>query len=621
MAASTSRLVRRPKSAPTRRSLTAASQPVLDPQKHFKSALGGVGSRVDWQLRAWDYFDGVGEFQYWVNWRAQSCSRVRLVASEVDPETGLPTGGIDPDNAEGQFVNDIVHAIAGGPLGQAELIRRAVECMSVTGEVWICILVRDEGEMWVAVTKEEVKRDSYGTKIELPDGTDHRFQSPRDSMIRVWKPHARKAREATSPVRAAEDSLREIVDTTKTIRSAAKSRLIGNGIIFVPHEMSLPTSSAPVASNKPGAPLAPLHGQPAVKQLTDMLYQQAQVAIEDPDSAAAHIPIIAGVPGEQTKNIHHLKIDTEVTEVAIKTRTEAIVRLAQALDVSPERLLGLGKESNHWSAWQIGDEDVQLHVNPPMELLCGALTREVLRILLEKNGIDVTRYVVWYDSSKLTADPDKTDESQSAFDGGAIRADAYRRYQGLADDDGYDLSTLEGAQIWARDAVTKDPNLLSNPAMQMLLGGELESIEWPAPPQALPPGEDDPDAEDDDTGGSREQEPDTEDAVTASLAASGGRDVELAIVEFMVNRCLELAGKRMRTRADFSRLASVPMHQTHRYMDPIAPADVERYIRGWDSILPATASRLGISIDRVRAVVAERARRELTRPIIDAEAS
>src|SRR5207253_525792 len=99
-----------------------------------------------------------------------------------------------------------------------------------------------------------------------------------------------------------------------------------------------------------------------VQQLQDLLFQVAQAAYDDEDSMAALIPMFATVPGDQIAKVNHLKFDNAVTELAIKTRNDAIARLAMSLDVSPERLLGMGSQTNHWSAWQIGDEDVQLHI-------------------------------------------------------------------------------------------------------------------------------------------------------------------------------------------------------------------------------------------------------------------
>ncbi|UYL88120.1 portal protein [Gordonia phage Evaa] len=607
MAAPELRIVRRPRGGVSRRSLTAASAPVDNPEKSFKSSMGG--SRDDWQNKAWDMLDLVGELRYYVGWRASSCSRVRLIPSELDEETGLPTGTCDD-----QRVREIAKMIAGGPLGQAQLIRRAVECLTVPGETWIAVIYPPDSPpegTWLSLTRDEITTRQGKVEIELPDADKpkHVFNKGTDSLFRVWNPKPRRAKEADSPVRATMDSLTEIVRTTKTIRNASKSRLIGNGVVFVPHEMSLPSSNAPVAAGKPGDPVPNLVGTPAVAQLQNLLFQVATAAYDDEDSLAALIPMFAGVPGDQVKNVSHLKFDNTVTDTAIKLRNDAIARLAMGLDVTPERLLGIGSNTNHWSAWQIGDDDVRLHISPPMELICQAITDQLFRKVLEREGIDAGKFVLWYDPAALTADPDLTDEATAAFDRGAITAEAYRAFLGLGDT-GYDLTNLKGWQDWAKDRVAHKPELLQS---LLPLLAELEGeIEAPAPPPAVEAPSEDEGDEGDDEG--NEEEPDTEndEPEPGDTAAA-----ERAVVSVMVSRALELAGKRRRTRSDHARLRDVPVHDTHRYMEPVQASEVPTLIKGWDAALEDDVlESLGIDSARLRAAVRRQVRDELTRQVV-----
>jgi hypothetical protein len=627
MAASTLRVSRRPKGSPARRSLTAASQP-MDPGRNPTKAVTGVSARSSWQNEAWECMDLVGELRYYVGWRASSCSRVELVASELDPDTGRPTGGIREDDPDGLRFLEIVRNMAGGPLGQSQLIKRAAECLTVPGEHRICLL--DQGDRhpdgsvrhnWYVVTNDEVKNKGGGkTDIELPDGSIHEYRKNRDVMFRVWNPRPRRAKEPDSPVRACLDSLREIIRTTKKIRNASKSRLIGNGVVFLPQELSLPSAHAPTADNQPGAPVPVVTGVPAADELSNLLFQTAAAAVDDEDSQAALIPLLATVPGEHLQKIFHLKIGNEITEVEIKTRNDAIARLAMGLDVSPERLLGLGSNSNHWSAWQIGDEDVQLHIKPVMEVLCAAIYREVLVATLKAEGIDPDKYVLWYDASGLTVDPDKTDEATAAKEQGAITHEAYRRYLGLADDDGYDLETLEGAQAWARDAIVANPTLITTLA-PLLEGTDLGELDFPTPQPALPPGEDQDDDEQDSTG----SEPGTENDAEAAARVSSVADMVLA-ERLLTTRALGLAGKRrvnVRDSAQKARLAGIAPHDYHRVMGPVPDADIPRLINGWDEGLEEEAlALLGIDSERTEALrrtVRAQVRRELTMQVVDAE--
>jgi hypothetical protein len=596
-------------------SLVAASSPVDDPGKTFKSSLSFTG-RTGWQTDAWAMLDQVGELRYYVGWRSNSCSRVRLVASELD-EVGMPTGSTS--NAR---VDEIVRAIGGSQLGAAQFIKRTVELLTIVGEAWVGVLVMSDGrERWLAFSTDEIKKKGEKVSVEMPDGTLHDLVKGRDTLFRIWNPHPRKAQEADSPVRASLPALQEIVRTTATIANASKSRLIGNGIVFVPQEMSLPMQNSPVSADKPGTVPVTLSGMPAVQELQELLYNVAKVAYEDDESFAAMIPVFAGVPGEMIQKVSHLKFDNQVTEISLKTRNDAIMRLAMGLEVSPERLLGLGKSSNHWSAWQIGDTDIQLHIAPAMETVCEALTDQMFRTVLLREGIDPDKYVIWYDTSKLTVDPDKTTAATNAFDRGAINAAAYRAFLGLGDDTGYDFTTIEGWRVWAQDQVSNDPKLL--PELLPLLDAQVQGLDFP---QALGPGTGNgdrvdavpPQADTTNEGNS----PNTETNQPGQDQGKRGRKQDVAsraIVEVMVARALELAGKRRRTRSDYERLRDIPMHQTHRAMGPVEDAAIPRLIEGWDASLePDTLRLVGLDIDEVRAEVRRQVKQQLTAPMVDA---
>lgn len=638
MAPSTLRVVRRPKGSAPRRALTAASQPVEPGKPSPRTNVGNIG-RSDWQTEAWDMLDIVGELGYVVAWIAASCSRVQLIASEIDPNTGLPTGGMAEDangnlNAEQQRVATIVRSIAGGPQGQSQMQKRVAECLYVPGEHWLAILDRgnkfpDGTPMldWFVVTRDEWRKRTTGNvsgevEVDLPDGTKHIVVGGRDRFIRVWNPRPRKAKEPHSLVRSALDPLREIVRTTKKIKVADKSRLIGNGVVFLPAEMSLPAATAPIADNQPGAPIPVVQGVGAADQLANLIYQQAVAAVEDEDSQSAVVPLLATVPGEHLGKIFHLKIGDEVTEIEIKKRNDAIARLAMSLNISPERLLGLSK-GNHWSAWAIGDEDVQTHIKPIIETLVAAINREVIRVVLEREGIDPAKYCLWYDASGLTADPDLTDEANKARELGALRNEVYLRMLGLPEDGGHDLTTLEGAQAWAREAIIQDPTLITT--LAPLLDGELAEIEWPTPQPALPPGEADPDAEDDTTGGPPATENNDPEEASVTAAAIPSRAEFILAERLLTSRALELAGKRrfsISDRDQKARLRGIAPHDYHRVMGPVSAAEVPKLISGWDNALADHAiEMLGIDTDTLRAAVRAKVVAQLTAPTIDVEAS
>jgi hypothetical protein len=623
VAAPTSRIVRRrhrgalvASAAPA--PLVAASTPLTNTEQLFKAGIAGGGRRNNWQQECWQMYRRIGELRYYVGWRSNSCSRVALVASEIDPQTGRPTGSIGEDNAEGQRVAELVRQIAGGPLGQAALVKRIAENLTVPGEIWVMLLIRPEGLKWFAVTTREIEQGTRRNTaiIKLPDGSKHTFDpAAGDGAFRIWNPDAEDASQPDSPVRANLDSLREIDRTTRKIRNIDNSRLANNGILAVPAEASLPDPQAPVSADKPGDDSPAADGRRVAPKLQQMIIDVAKAAHDDPDSAAALVPIIISVPAEHVDKIRHTTFGKDMAEVEIKKRNDAIARLAMGLDMSVERLLGMGASTNHWSSHMIADEDVQLHIAPVMEMICPAIYDNVLRNVLISEGIDPDKYMLWYDTGALTVDPDKTDEARDAFDRGAITAETLVRVFGLPEDSMYDLESLEGCKEFARDKVAQNPELL--PMFAPLLDA-VAGIEFPNQ-QALPPADGPVDDGDEPVDGS---EPDTEDAADSgdgkqAAAVSG---VELAVVDLLVGRVLELAGSRRRTRSNMERLRDVPSHRIHRYMQPVADDEVSRLISGWDKALDESALKaMGLRPELVRAAVRQKARQQLTAPLVDGQ--
>src|SRR5690242_19232110 len=195
MAGPTFRRVRR-SSGPAQRSLTAASQPIPDPTiKQYKNPISLAG-RMGWQTEAWELLDRVGELRYYVAWRSNSCSKVRLVASELDEE-GVPTG-----KCRSPVVRNIVKSIGGNQLGAGQFIKRNVEGLTVPGEVFAGIIVGPDGrERWLAFSRDEVRKTANKTTVKLPNGQDHILNAD-DSLWRIWNPHPRIANESDSPVRS-----------------------------------------------------------------------------------------------------------------------------------------------------------------------------------------------------------------------------------------------------------------------------------------------------------------------------------------------------------------------------------------------------------------------------------
>lgn len=603
--------------APLTASLTAAASPVTDVTRIF----GTTGTqRTTWQDEAWRFTKAIGELGYFVRWRANSCAQVRLVASEIDPDTGIPTGSVNPDNAEGQQVVELVRQIAGGPLGQKRLVKRAAACLTVAGELYVCILQRPEGERWYAVSSKEIKKSERyvdlptggrgpTVAIQLPDGTLHDYSPTQDAMFRVWNEAFDNATEADSPVRACLESLAEIERATKKIRNADRSRLVNNGLLMVPSEASLPETI-----DTGGGP------RRVAASLQRMLLQAAEVSDRDENSMASVLPIVGAAPGDHLGKIAHIEFSKDTTKTAVDIRNDAIARVAMGLDMTPERLLGMGKNSNHWSAYLLADDDVRNHINPVMEVLCQAIYEATFEPILTSAGIDPAKYTLWFDSSRLTADPDVTDEAKDAYAAKTIRSAALVEHLGLPKESQYDWTTEEGLAEWARDRISDDPSRL--PLLAVLVPeladydfGTSEPEPNPFDPNAADPYADPNALPDQQPPQPGQQPPDTENADPTEPAYN-------AIEDLLVNRALELAAKRRihtNDRTTYARLRHVPPHERNRHLPPATPTEVTALIKGWDELLTSEyAEAQGLNTDRLKAAVRRRATEELTHGSVNA---
>ncbi|MGI5216276.1 hypothetical protein [Nocardia sp. CA-290969] len=598
--------------------VTAAVQPVRDPAKAFRTTLGRKdGKDGAWSPRTWEMYELCGELRYICTWLSSATSRCRLVASEIDEETGRPTGRTDNDR-----VNGIVRDIAGGPGGQAQLLKRTTVFLTVPGECWVAVIVRRTGrdgviEEWHLLDRSEIKTKAGGQiTLVLADGTEHEYDPDRDVLFRVWNAHPRNSQEADSPTRSALPTLLEIVQTTATIRHASKSRLIGGKILFVPNQMSLPkTQGAPKAAGvDPDAPeLPPPAPEPVdagAMDLQDMLFDVSEAAAKDPDSMAAHLPIVAGTDGEWTDKVKLIDLHSDINKEQLAIREAAIRRLALAMDIPAEQLLGLAS-MNHWNAWAMREDAVATHIVPLLETICDAVTTALLRPIIERLNedeglnLDPDRFVVWYDTTPLTQDPDRKDEAREANDRGALTNRALLTHLGFnPDEDGYDLETPDGWRQLARDKAAQNPELIT--VLAPLLGVRLPELNQPGPATPAPPREIEP---------AREQEP-PEPGDEDDIAASA--EPARAVATLLLTRALELAGKRRATRTDLAALGDLPTWQVYTRIPPAEPGDVPRLIAGYDAgLTDDIAHGIGADPHRLRALVTDRARVALTtgRPV------
>ena len=384
-----------------------------------------------WQDEIWDYLDTVGEFGYAHWWLAQAISRVRLVAAE------RVKGESEPRILDDGPAADLMAEISNPSNNEAFGLH-----IPLVGK---CYLVgRREpliGMSWSVKSGDEVRpaRGSFtrsistffgGTKQSLSTGKFEiqvmpgRWEIIDGYVAEIRHPHPRYGWLSISQSKAAIPILREISLYDKHIIATLVSRISMNGVILLPEEITFPAN--PQFKDAP---------DPFIAELIDIMSKN----IKNPGTASAAMPVPLRVNGAFLDKIQHLTFFTPMDQYIIESRTKAIERLATTVNISKERITGLG-EVNHWGAWEIKDDEISQHVVPPVELVCEALTQTYLRPMLAAAGEQLRNaagdeIIAWYDAGELVQKPDLSENAEKAFLNGQLSPKSYLNALGFEESD------------------------------------------------------------------------------------------------------------------------------------------------------------------------------------------
>lgn len=453
-----------------------------------------------WQREAWDFFHAIGEYWYGIEWLSNACSRVRLVAAVKRP--GMEKPEVlklkDDVSAADRMAIDVMDELAGGVGGRSMMIQAIATQLSVPGEGYVVGEQRptatgDLGPaVWTVKSTDEIRRREFISQRDssqnrqsangLPIAIAPRQAQPRrpspyevqveenrwtpladESIVcRVWQPDKQFSWRACSASLPALPILREIDLLNRRIIAECVSRIAMNGLLLIPSEATFPVR-----------PEFKDAADPFIAELIDT----ASKAIKTPGSAAATVPMPLKVPAELIDKIKHISFTQPLDPKLFDARDRAIKRLAATLNVPQEVVLGIA-DVNHWTAWQIDEAAVKMHIAPLVEIICHGLTVGYFRPRLEAAGMapgDADSYVIWYDASDLTTKPDLSIAAKDAHDRGVINDSAYRREAGFGDDDAPDM--------------TKDDGLRQQVLVTLALQGNTQAIAilWPDLEEKLAP--------------------------------------------------------------------------------------------------------------------------------------
>jgi hypothetical protein len=422
-------------------SLTASAQRLTS--EHI-TARSGFGKAEAWQEDAWEMFDLVGEQRFLSTTLGNRLSQARMYVGRV------PTNPVEePDPIEdNEGLPARVFAFFGtSPAQRSQMISRLAINLFVAGDGWFAgipkhmmpgaprridrpnleDLTLDELE-WRMLSVSEVSFNQGQVTLRLGEDTDERVVASPDSLflVRCWRPHPRRYWQADSPTRSSLPVLRELVGLTMSISAQVDSRLAGAGLLIVPQSAK---RALQVAAGIPE--------DSDEDPFTEALMEAMLTPISDRSSASAVVPLVVVVPDDAADKFEHITFDKPYDEQAQSLREEAIRRLALGQDAPPELLLGTAG-MNHWGAWLVREDVVTTHIEPPLALICDAITTQYLWPVLIEAGMSETEahnYVVWYDVSHMVQRPNRLTDAITLHDKGAISDDSLREAGGFTDDD------------------------------------------------------------------------------------------------------------------------------------------------------------------------------------------
>lgn len=441
-------------------------------KKKLTERRGGITSRKQgashhWQDDAWDMYDLVGEQRFLASTLANRLAQARLYVGIVTPDSQTD----DPVHLPGDHRAVLpLMDLDENSFGLQQLLYRMAINLYVAGEGWL--IENPDGSpddmRWHMCSVDEVSTIDGMVHASISEDETLVVDPDEAYVIRIWRPHPRWSWEADASTRASLPVLRELVGLTMHISAQVDSRLAGAGLLIVPNSAKQALAAASTEGDDDS-------------EFIDALMTAMLTPISDRGSASALVPLVVTVPDEAADKFNHLTFARELDAESRELRDEAIRRLALGQDAPPEVLLGTGN-MNHWGAYLVQEDVVTTHLEPPLALICDALTSQYLRPELEAAGLpNPEQYVIWYDVSHLVVRPNRSSEAVSFHERGVISDAALRNAGGYDDSDAPQVDDSDHpvyVQL-ALDSVRSMPSLLADPGLPRLVEQIREVLENP----------------------------------------------------------------------------------------------------------------------------------------------
>jgi hypothetical protein len=522
-----------------------ATAPVIPSNSLVASAARFTGrmpriyqGKKEWQRECYRHYAICGEARFAARFYGHALSRASLSVAQISGDGTVKRTNQGP-------AADVFAELFNGASGQKQMLELIGLHFAIAGECYLVgrEIADDEGNtisVWEIISVLEVEVTGDRWTIKYSDGRPDAVLTDDDVVIRLWMADPSDRLCADSPFKALLPILAEIEWLTRHIYAQITSRLAGNGILFLPQEMTFPPPPAQDGKEVETSNQA----EAFMVTLGDAMME----SLKDPGLPSSKIPIVVQTAGEMIDKPRWMQFWSELDANSQSLRAEAIRRFALGMDLPPEQVLGMasnmgtgGGNSNgvsHWGAWQIEEATIKMHIEPMLDTVVNGLVVGYLRPAI--NGDP--QWTIVYDTSALRLRPDRSKEALELFDRGLVSGAVVVRENGFNPED---MPSPEEFRRWltvkvATGSATPEQMQAALEALGVHLNVAApvngEGREQPADPSLL----------------DHPERPKTPDS--ALLAAS----------EALVFRALERAGNRLRSKGQAP--VGVPSYETHCFV-------------------------------------------------------
>lgn len=471
------------------RALTASATRLDMKNKKEIDSITKRRQQDKWQEEAWEYYDLIGEIKYVANLIASITSRVNLYAGFVERSSDVPSDIHEVERLEEEFkqnAEDILYLLESGNGGTAGLLRSAALNMFVTGECWLVkeparFSTGEPAKFQIRSVQELTATQGRNAYVAIKPRRDSKpadyIPLPSDGFAsRIWRNHPRFSDEADSSLRGVLDLCDQLLVLDRAASASAKSRM-NAGMLFVPDGLSNVTQTEGEMTAE---------GETPVITEMDESFEEELIAglitpVEDISSAASLVPTVVRGPDDLGDKIRYITFERSVDPQHNERAGRVLDRILSGLDVPKDVAAGMSnvKYSN---AIIIEEQLYKAHIEPLVLMIVDSLTIGFLRPALRKQGWPediVSRAVVWYDPSAITAKPSKAEAAVTLYNMKIIGAEAVLRANGFSTEDA--PSEMERVQRMAEERA-----IISDAMSETLLGSIIpEELKNQAREQAL----------------------------------------------------------------------------------------------------------------------------------------